>query len=52
MRFIISMLQKGRAVGIHLVVGANRRRATYFFNAMSANCSRQFEFEEDMIDAR
>jgi ribosomal protein S25 len=48
--FIIPLLQKGRAVGIHLIIGANRRRTTYFFNAISMNCSRQFEFEEDEID--
>lgn len=45
--FIIPILQKGRAVGIHLIIGTNRKRESYFFHAISMNCSSKFYFEED-----
>ena len=46
--FIIPLLQKGRAVGIHLIVGTNRKRKSYFFHAISVNCSSKFYFEEEL----
>ena len=45
--FIVPLLQKGRAVGIHLIIGTNRKRESYFFHAISMNCSSKFYFEED-----
>jgi DNA segregation ATPase FtsK/SpoIIIE-like protein len=45
--FIVPLLQKGRAVGIHLIIGTNRKRESYFYHAISMNCSSKFYFEED-----
>ena len=46
--FIVPLLQKGRAVGIHLIIGTNRKRESYFFHAISMNCSSKFYFEEEL----
>ena len=46
-RFIVLLLIKGRAVGIHLIIGTNRKRKSYFYHAISTYCSSKFYFEED-----